>query len=165
MSSWLLWLHLSGIIISLGSAVLIVGAVYPGTTWIEDKSQRFMMIAGILKYFHPLFLFGICLIFMTGAIGLTDLKIDLGTAYYTKIGSVLLQKFGLTMLIFLFGSMQCVGTGLRVARMANGVIESDEPTKTRYLMKIYRTTIINIILLAVTLYIGLKLPGAIAAGS
>ena len=163
MSYFMIWLHVMGIVISLGAALLLVLAVYPAANKITDEEQRFQMLAGVLKYFHPLYLFGICLVFMTGAIGLTDLKIDLGLSYYDQVGNILIKKFALTMLIFLVASMQCFGQGLKVTRMANGVIEADLATKQRYLKKIYRATLINIILIAITLYIGLQLPAAIAS--
>ncbi len=161
MSDFLVWLHLMGIVISLGAALLLVIGVYPAAQKIEDPEARFQMLAGVLKYFHPLYLFGICLVFMTGAFGLTDLKIDLGAGYYDAVGNILIKKFGLTMLIFLIASMQCFGQGLKITRMANGVIEADEATKQRYIKKVHRATIMNIILIAITIYVGLKLPDAI----
>ena len=163
MSMWMIWLHLMGIVISLGAGLLLVIGIYPACRRIEDEDVRFRTLAGILKYFHPLYLFGICLTFMTGAIGLTTLKIGLGETYYQQIGGILIQKFGLTMLIFLVASMQCFGQGLKVTRMANGIIPADSATKEKYLKKIYRATLINVILIAITLYIGLKLPQAVQA--
>ena len=163
MPLYMVWLHLMGIVISLGAALLLVLAVYPAAAKIADEEQRFQMLAAILKYFHPLYLFGICLVFMTGAIGLTDLKIGLGDQYYDQLSIVLIKKFALTMLIFLVASMQCFGQGLKVTRMANGIIEADMATKQRYTKKIYRATVINIILIAITIYVGLQLPLAIGS--
>lgn len=163
MSQFMIWLHLMGIVISLGAGLLLVLGIYPAAKKLGDDEARFQMLAGILKYFHPLYLFGICLTFMTGAIGLTSLKIGLGGTYYEQVGGVLMQKFGMTMLIFLIASMQCFGQGLKVTRMANGVIPADLPTKQRYLRKIHRATSINIVLIAITLYIGLQLP-AVTSG-
>ncbi len=158
-----LWLHLMGIVLSLGASVLLIVGIYPAAQKIEDAEQRFQMLASILKYFHPLYLFGICLVFMSGAIGLTDLKIGLGTGYYEKISGPLMIKFGFTMMIFLIASMQCFGQGLKVTRMANGIIEADRATKDKYINKIKRATMINIVLIAITIYYGLQLGHAVAA--
>lgn len=115
------------------------------------------VLSEALKYFHPLFLFGICLTFVTGAIRLTDLKIGFGALYYSTFGKILLLKFGMTLLVFLAAGMQCFGMGLKLGRMANGVIPGDLAVQERYARKIRRVMTVNLVFLAITLYIGIKL--------
>ena len=155
--SFLSFLHLFGICISLGSGLFLVLVFYPSMKALPDPAQRMKALAEALRYFHPLFLFGICLVFMTGAIRLTDLKIGFGSFYYSSLGKVLLWKFGMTLLIFLVAGMQCFGMGLKLGRMANGVIPGDLALQERYARKIRRATIANTLFLSLTLYIGLKM--------
>jgi hypothetical protein len=63
----------------------------------------------------------------------------------------------MTTVIFMVASMQCFGQGLKLQRMANGVIPGDLATQERYAKKIRRSTLMNIVFLSVTLYLGLKL--------
>lgn len=151
------WLHILGTVISLGSGLFFVLVFYPSLKIIPDPAQRMKVLAESLRYFHPLFLFGICLVFVTGAIRLTDLKIGFGGLYYSTFGRILLWKFGMTLLIFLAAGMQCFGMGLKLGRMANGVIPGDLPLQEKQARKIRRVMTVNLIFLAATLYIGLKL--------
>ena len=153
----LIWLHLFGIVISLGGGLFFVLVLYPSLKSISDRGQRMKTLAESLRYFHPLYLFGICLIFMSGAIRLTGLKIGFGELYYSAFGKILLWKFGMTTLIFMVASMQCFGMGLKLGRMSNGVIPGDLALQEKYAKKIRKATIYNIFFLTVTLYIGLKL--------
>ncbi len=151
------WLHLMGVVLSLGGAVLFAFGVTPALQLIEDRAQRMKVFAKVIQFFHPIFLFGICLTFMTGAIRLTDLKIGFGTQYYQSLGTLLMTKFALTTLIFLIGSGQCFGMGLKVTRMANGVMEGPIEKQEKLAGLIRKMTIYNVILMAVTIYIGLKI--------
>jgi uncharacterized membrane protein len=164
MNQFLVWLHLFGIVVSLGSGLFFILVFYPSLKSIPEPGQRMKTLAEALKYFHPLFLFGICLVFVSGAIRLTDLKIGFGTLYYSTFGRILLWKFGMTLLIFLAAGMQCFGMGLKLGRMANGVIPGDLPTQERYARKIKRVMTVNLIFLGITLYIGLKLMPIVYGG-
>ena len=157
MNYLLSWLHLMGIVISLGISLYFVFVFYPSLKAVSDSTQKMKMIAEQLKYFHPLFLFGICLVFVTGAMRLTDLKIGFGELYYSSFGRILLWKFGLTLLIFLIAGGQCFGMGLKLQRMANGVMEGDLPRQERLAKAIKKMATYNIVALAVTVYFGLKL--------
>ena len=157
MGTFLIWLHLFGIAISIGSGLFFVLVLYPSLKAIPDPSLRMKTLAESLRFFHPLFLFGICLIFMSGAIRLTDLKIGFGALYYTTFGKILLWKFGMTLLIFMVASMQSFGMGLKLGRMANGIIPGDISLQEKYARKIRRATVANLVFLAVTLLMGLKL--------
>jgi uncharacterized membrane protein len=155
--SLLVWLHIMGVVISLGGGLFFVLVFLPTLKSLPDPHQRMKVMAESLKYFHPLFLFGICLTFMTGAMRLTDLKIGFGAFYYSSVGKILIWKFSMTMLIFLLASMQCFGMGLKLGRMANGVIPGDLATQERYARKIKKVLTWNLVFLAITLYIGLKM--------
>ncbi len=157
MNSLLTWLHLFGISVSLGSSLYFVLVFYPSLKAISDPERKMKIVAEQLKYFHPLFLFGICLVFVTGAMGLTDLKISFGQLYYSSFGRILLWKFGLTLLIFLIAGGQCFGMGLKLQRMANGVIEGSLERQERLAKAIKKMATYNIVLIAVTIYFGLKL--------
>ncbi|GEM_PF-2464927 len=158
------WFHLMGIVLSLGGAILFAFGVFPALQLIEDKSQRMRILAGVIKYFHPLFLLGICTTFMTGAMRLTDLKIGFGSAYYASLGKILMIKFGLTTLIFLIGAGQCFGMGLKLTRMSNGVIEGTMERQEKLAGLIRKMTIYNVVLISVTIYFGLKLIPMIYGG-
>lgn len=151
------WLHMIGVVVSLGGAVLFAFGVTPALLVIEDRSQRIKVFAKVIQFFHPTFLFGICLTFMTGAMRLTDLKIGFGTEYFKQLGTLLMIKFGLTTLIFLIGSGQCFGMGLKVTRMANGVLEGTIERQEKLAHLIRKMTIYNVVLMAVTIYFGLKI--------
>ncbi len=157
MNTLLPWLHVMGVVISLGSGLFFVIVLYPSLKVIQEPSQRIKVLAQSLQYFHPLFLFGICLTFVTGAIRLTDLKIGFGPLYYSSLGKILLWKFGMTLVIFLAAGMQCFGMGLKLFRMANGVIPGDLALQEKYARKIKKVMTYNLVFLAVTLYIGLKI--------
>ena len=157
MNHFLQWLHLLGIVISLGSGLYFILVFYPSLKVLPDPALRMKSLAESLKYFHPLFLFGICLTFVSGAIRLTDMKIGFGGLYYSSFGKILLWKFGMTLLIFLAAGMQCFGMGLKLGRMANGVIPGTLALQEKCARKIRKVMITNLVFLAVTLYIGLKL--------
>lgn len=157
MNLLLSWLHILGIVISLGSGLFFVLIFYRSLKVLPDPSQRMKVLAESLRFFHPLFLFGICLTFVTGAIRLTDLKIGFGDLYYSTFGRILLWKFGMTLLIFMTAGMQCFGMGLKLGRMATGVIPGDLALQERYAKKIRRVMTFNLVFLAATLYMGLKL--------
>lgn len=157
MSLLLMWLHLLGIVISLGSGLFFVLVFYPSLKVLPDPALRMKTLAEALRYFHPLFLFGICLTFVSGAVRLTDLKIGFGGLYYSTFGKILLWKFGMTLLIFLAAGMQCFGMGLKLGRMANGVIPGDLPLQEKQARKIRKVMITNLVFLAATIYIGLKI--------
>jgi uncharacterized membrane protein len=160
-----IWLHLFGVALALGANIYFVFVLWPASKKIEDPVLRVKIIADHLQYYHPLFLFGICLTFMTGAIRLTDLKIGFGGLYYGAFGSVLMIKFFLTTLIFLIAGGQCFGMGLKVQRMANGVIEGTLERREKLAGLIRKMALYNIVLIAVTLYFGLKLIPIIYGGS
>ncbi|HEX5038409.1 MAG TPA: hypothetical protein VFX30_14735 [bacterium] len=157
MSHVLSWLHVTGVAVSLGTGLFLVFVFFPALKIIEDRQQRMKLLAAAIQYFHPIFLLGICTVFMTGAIRLTDLKIDFGQLYYSSLGHVLLWKFGLTTLIFLIAGGQCFGMGLKLQRMANGVIEGTIERQERLANAIKKMATYNLIALAVTIYFGLKL--------
>lgn len=153
----LIYLHLFGIVLSLGGAAVFLFVLYPSLQFLENRSDRMKILGNSLRYYHPIFLLGICLTFMSGAIHLTDFKIGFGTTYFEKLGTILLAKFGMTLLIFLIAGMQCFGQGLKLTRMVNGVIEGDLAKQERYAKKIWRSQFLNLILLGVTLWLGLKM--------
>lgn len=157
MTHVLSWLHVTGVAVSLGTGLFLVFVFFPSLKVIEDRQQRMKVLAAAIQYFHPIFLLGICTVFMTGAIRLTDLKIDFGQLYYSSLGHVLLWKFGLTTLIFLIAGGQCFGMGLKLQRMANGVIEGTIERQERLANAIKKMATYNLITLAVTIYFGLKL--------
>jgi len=154
-------LHLFGIIVSLGGGLCFLLVFYPALKALDDPAHRMKVLGNALRFYHPLFLFGICLTFMTGAIHLTDLKISLGSLYYDKIGRILIWKFAVTLLIFLIAGMQCFGQGLKLGRMAYGVIPGDLATQERYARKIWRSQAINLVLLAIALWLGYALTKAV----
>jgi len=165
MGNFLTWLHLLGIAISIGSGLFFVLVFYPSLKAIPDPALRMKTLAESLRFFHPLFLFGICLIFMSGAIRLTDLKVSFGGLYYSTFGKILLWKFGMTLVIFMTASMQSFGMGLKLGRMANGVIPGDLALQEKQARKIRRATTINLIFLGVTLFMGLQLVPLIHGGA
>jgi hypothetical protein len=152
MSQVSIFLHVLGVVISLGTGIFFALIFYPSLKVLEDPN------------FHPLFLFGICLCFMTGAFQLTDLKLAFGTEYFTKLSSPLMWKFGMTLLIFLIASMQCFGMGLKLGRMVNGVIPGDLARQEYYAKKIWRAQFSNLIFLSMTLWMGLQLSATIHQG-
>ncbi|MBI2982539.1 MAG: hypothetical protein HYY44_09680 [Deltaproteobacteria bacterium] len=157
MSLLLSYLHLFGIALSLGSGIFFI-VVFPfALKSVADPAERTKAFANSLRFFHPLFLFGICLTFMSGAIHLTDFKIEFGTEYFNRFGGLLIWKFAFTLLIFLIAGMQCFGMGLKLTRMANGVIPGDLATQERYVRKIKTAQSANSILLAITIWIGIQL--------
>ncbi len=157
MSQLLAWLHVTGAAVSLGSGLFLVFVFFPSLKTIPDPALRMKTLAAAIQYFHPIFLLGICTTFMTGAMRLTDLKIDFGQLYYSSLGHVLMWKFGLTTLIFLIAGGQCFGMGLKLQRMANGVIEGTLERQERLANAIKKMATYNVIALAVTIYFGLKL--------
>ncbi len=157
MSPILSWLHVLGAVISLGCNIFFVLILFPSVRFITDEKLRLKILANTLKYYHPLFLFGICLTFVTGAIRLTDLKIDFGSLYYGTFGNVLLWKFAFTMMIFLVAGGQCFGMGLKLQRMANGVIEGSLERQNKIANALKKMALYNIFLLAAAIYFGLKL--------
>ncbi len=157
MNFFLSWLHIFGVVVSLGSGLYFIFVLSPSLKIIVDPIQRMKVFAESLRYFHPLFLFGICLTFVTGAMRLTDLKVGFGAIYYSSFGKILLWKFGMTLLIFLAAGMQCFGMGLKLGRMANGVIPGDLERQEYYARKIKRVMKVNLVFLAIAIYFGLKL--------
>ena len=157
----LTYLHLLGVVLSLGGAVAFLFVFYPALKFLDDPAARMKLLGNSLRYYHPLFLFGICLSFMTGAFRLTGLKVQLAGGYYDRLGTLLLWKFGLTLAIFLVAGMQCFGQGLKLTRMANGVIEGDLARQEYYARKIWRSQLVNLVLLAVTIWVGLKIRGVV----
>lgn len=164
MTHLLPWLHLLGIALSFGSGLFFAFIFYPSLQKIADPQERMKVLAESLRFFHPAFLLGICIVFVTGAMRLTDLKIGFGGAYFASLSNILYWKFGLTTAIFMLASMQCFGMGLKLGRMATGVIPGDLELQEKYARKIRRVTIWNLILLAVTMYVGLKLAPIIYGG-
>jgi len=157
MTHWITWLHLMGVALSFGCSVFFVFVLYPSLKSQTDPKLRLKAIADTLQYYHPLFLLGICVTFMSGAIRLTDLKIGFGELYYGSFGNVLIWKFAFTTLIFLIAGGQCFGMGLKLQRMANGVIEGTIERQERLANAIKKMATYNIVLIAVTVYFGLKL--------
>ncbi|MBI2082639.1 MAG: hypothetical protein HYT76_03635 [Deltaproteobacteria bacterium] len=151
------YLHIFGVVLSLGSGFFFIFIFPAALNSISDSGQRVQVFAASLRLFHPLFLLGLCLTFMSGAIHLTHFKIQFGTEYFNKFGGLLIWKFALTLLIFLIAGMQCFGMGLKLTRMASGVIQGDLATQERYARKIKTAQTLNLILLAVTIWFGIKL--------
>lgn len=155
--SFLSFLHLLGVALSLGGAAVFLFVLYPSLKFLGDPTLRMKVLGNSLRYYHPLFLFGICLNFMSGAIHLTDLKIRFGSSYFDSLSNILLWKFAMTLLIFLIAGMQCFGQGLKLTRMVNGVIPGNLATQEKYARKIWRAQLVNLVLLTVTLWLGLKM--------
>ncbi len=57
--------------------------------------------------------------------------------------------------------MQCFGQGLKLTRMVNGVIEGDLARQEYYARKVWRSQLVNLVFLAVTLWMGLKMSSVI----
>lgn len=157
MNTLLPWFHVLGVVISLGTALFFMGVFLPSLKVIEEPDRRMKLIAEALRYFHPLFLLGICITFVSGALRLMDWKEIFASHYPVPVVNLLLWKFGVTLLIFLVAGGQCIGMGLKFGRMANGVIPGDLALQEKYLGKIRRMMSINIVLIGIAMYLGLKL--------
>lgn len=155
--NFLLGLHILGWVVSFGAGFYVAFILYPSLRVIEDSSLRMKVLAASLKRFHPFYLLGICVSFMTGAFMLTRLKISLGGEYFDRMLGPLGWKFLMVLLVFNLAAMQCFGQGLKLYRMAFGVIPGDLPTMERYARKIHRTQIINLVFILITVYFGYRL--------
>ncbi|MBI1909210.1 MAG: hypothetical protein HYS22_03480 [Deltaproteobacteria bacterium] len=142
--------HLLGLCIALGGPLFFNFILYPSLKFLPEKKERHLLLAQLIRYYHPFFLGGLCLIFLSGAFRLTDLKEGLGGSYFDQVGGLLMFKFGMTLLIFNTACMQAIGTGLKYGRMVMGVIPGDEATIDRYAKKIWRVSLINLLLIAGT---------------
>jgi uncharacterized membrane protein len=152
-----LWLHLMGPALSFGSGAFFIFVFYPAFKSLEDSQARMKVFVQGIKYFHPIYLLGFCVALLSGASQITDLKINLGSNYFDVIAQPLLWKFGLTLLMFMIGGIQSFGFGLPLTKMVNGLIEGSDEQKDSYVNKIWWATLINLILIGVTVFIGLKL--------
>lgn len=147
-------LHLLGWVISFGTGFYVAFILYPSLRVIEDPSLKMKVLAASLQRFHPFYLLGISVSFMTGAFMLTQLKISMGGGYFDRMLAPLGWKFLMVLLVFNLAAMQCFGQGLKLYRMAFGVIPGDLPTMERYACKIHRTQIINLAFILITVYFG-----------
>lgn len=151
------FLHLLGLALSLGGGTVFLFVLYPSLQFLPSPEERMKVLGNSLRYYHPIFLFGICLTFMSGAIHLTELKLRFGSSYFDALSGILLWKFGMTLMIFLIAGMQCFGQGLKLTRMVNGVIPGDLAKQERYAKKIWRAQLLNLIFLVATLWVGMKM--------
>ncbi len=150
-----------GWVVSFGTGCYFAFILYPSLNEIDDRLLRMRVLARSLRYYHPIYLFGLCLSFMTGAMMMTALKINLGASYFDKLLAPLGWKFLFVLLVFNVAAMQCFGQGLKLGRMAIGVIPGDIETQERYARKIRKTQIFNLGLILVTVYFGYRLHGVI----
>ncbi len=157
MIHFLPWLHILGIGLSFGTGLFFVWVFLPSLKVLPEPADRMRVIGEGLRYFHPLFLLGLCITFMSGAMRLMDWKDFFFSKYPPEVITILWWKFGVTMLIFLIAGGQCIGMGLKLGRMAHGVIPGDIATQERLLKRIKSMLWSNLILITVGVYLGLKL--------
>lgn len=151
--------HLLPWALGMGSAFYFAFIAVPLANRLLEGEKRLEFIRWNIKYYSPFFLLMMSIVVVTGAWRLTDYKIVLGIQYFQDVSTVLIVKLILFMVIYLLAAYQSFGLGLRVTgqgkeAMADSVAAGVVDTVFK---KMRTIAIINLVLMSVTVYVGLKL--------
>ncbi|MBI2881216.1 MAG: hypothetical protein HYY21_06485 [Candidatus Tectomicrobia bacterium] len=121
----------------------------------ETCMSRF---AKALVFYHPFVLVLLGVLLMTGAMLITELKIQIGVRFFEVVFHSLGQKLLIFFVIALYSSHMFFGIGLKVTR-ANAPLELRQfemplDDQLRSLRRIHTGTLVNLLLAAYAYYLG-----------
>ncbi len=120
------YLHLVAGLFYLGGMIFIAGLLIPAARRLRDARRIVQAIGHLVKIVHPTSLAALGLLIMTGAVMLTDLKVALGSRYFSELFAILGSKLLAVFVLALLNSYQFFGLGLGLARSVAQEAEGHE---------------------------------------
>lgn len=151
------WLHLTALVVYLGSLVGLWLVLLPELFGIKSRGDRLLMLARSLKFYNPLQIGVLGLLVISGAFQITELK----SAYrelFTKELATLAWKLGAAFILILLSTYQSMGLAHRfVRRYEAGEMPSDQEVESLCRrLRISALLIIPFALIASWLGLGLR---------
>lgn len=114
--SFVPFLHLVAGLLYLGGMIFIGGLLIPAARRLGEVRRVIQAIGHLVQIVHPTSLAALGLLIMTGAVMLTDLKVALGSRYFSELFATLGSKLLVVFVLALLNSYQFFGLGLRLTR-------------------------------------------------
>ncbi|MGH7410588.1 MAG: hypothetical protein ACREJ6_05945, partial [Candidatus Methylomirabilis sp.] len=105
------YLHLVAGLLYLGGMIFIGGLLIPAARRLGEARRVIQAIGHLVKIVHPTSLAALGLLIMTGAVMLTDLKVALGSRYFSELFATLGSKLLVVFVLALLNSYQFFGLG------------------------------------------------------
>lgn len=155
----LILFHLVPWTIAMGAAFYFAFVAVPLSNKFLQGEARLNFLRRNVKYYSPLFLLAMSMMVVTGAWRLTDYKIIFGTGYFSEVSTVLIIKMAIFMVIYILACYQSFGLGLRITGQGEKAMEDkvEADLVDRAILKMRMISIVNLILMTGTAYVGLML--------
>ncbi len=153
------WLHLTALVVYLGSVVGFWVMLYPILSVAKSHEQQVTLLVRSLKLYNPTQIGALGLVVISGAVQLTDLKAAYREEFFKELGSTLGLKLTLSFLLIIFSTYQSMGVGLRFVRRYEGG-DPISPQDLRSIGQRLKALAPAIVFLAIiTLWLGMRSGG------
>ena len=114
----LLYVHLLAALLYLGGMVCVAGLLIPVARRLPEGRVTMRAVVQLVAILHPVLLAALGVLIVTGAAMVTDLKVALGSRYFSQVFATLGPKLLVVFILALLNAYQFFGLGLRLTRSA-----------------------------------------------
>jgi hypothetical protein len=153
------WLHLTALVIYLGSLAGLWLVALPRLSRIKDHEGQVEFLVRCLKVYNPVQTGALGVLVLSGAFQLTDLKAAYRDSFIQQFGATLEWKLALSFVLIVFSTYQTMGVGHRFVRRYE-VGERPSIHEMRSVVRRLKILTLCIVSLAlVTVWFGMKMAG------
>ena len=153
------WLHLTALVVYLGSLVGLWLILLTRLPRINDHKGQVKFLVRSLKLYNPLQIGALGLLVLSGAFQLTDLKAAYRESFVTELGATLGWKLALSFVVIIFSTYQSMGVGHRFVKRCEAG-EPPSPGEVKSVVRRLKISTFCIVSLAlVTVWFGMKMVG------
>jgi uncharacterized membrane protein len=114
--SFLPYAHLLAALLYVGGMVCVAGLLIPVARRLPEGQRAIRAVVQLIAILHPVLLASLGVLIVTGAAMLTDLKVALGSRYFSQVFTTLGPKLLVVFILALLNAYQFFGLGLRLSR-------------------------------------------------
>jgi uncharacterized membrane protein len=153
------WLHLTALVIYIGSLTNLWLVLLPALSTIKSHEQRLLLLARSLKLYNPLQIGVLGVLVLTGAFQITDLKSAYRELFIKELGMTLGWKLVVSFVLILLSTYQSMGVAHRFVRRYEGGdgFSAEEIRSLSQRLRISTVLVLPLALIAV--WLGLRLRG------
>lgn len=151
----LLWIHLLATGAFLGATLGLALFTVRHARDASDPRRRRARLAWVLKIYDPFAIALLGMMVMTGAWSITNLKAEMGGAYFASVGAFFATKLTLAFFVVMSGTWVSMGIGHRVVREEQWGEDVDERVLNGRLRRLSGAAWTTVLLTLVTIWISL----------
>jgi uncharacterized membrane protein len=153
------WLHLTAVVIYLGSLTGLCFILLPALPTIENQGERLVLLARSLKLYNPLQIGVLGVLVLTGAFQITDLKSAYRELFIKELGMTLGWKLVVSFFLILFSTYQSMGVAHRFVRRYEGGDDFSAEEIRSLSQRLRISTVLILPLALIAVWLGLRLHG------